>query len=322
MTLMISVLEKITKPADLQEYLLSEVLEAIRIGIWGNYNLIDVTMAIKNEADHDKQNKMKMDLPVALFNGTFSYKSADKILTYSKVTAIDVDGIEPTEMAAMRDRLFADPCVLSVFITPSGKGLKAIVVHDNDNPLAHGQMYSQLIGHFGLPSIDKSCKDLARGNYICYDPTILIKDFSKVVPFHFVPTANANNAGGSVNGSGSKTTNSVSGKTVLDIEEEVLKKRASLPKFIKTDESVIAILNSRWKKKRESWEKGRRTISAFEFSSQFCQAGVDFQKALEYLKREYTKVGLEEAVITRQAICGYSYNLDKFGVNRPKLDKY
>lgn len=59
------------------------------------------------------------------------------------------------------------------FCTPSGNGLKALVLHDNTDPARHEDLYGQLLDKFYVANRnDASCKDLARRNYLSYDPDI------------------------------------------------------------------------------------------------------------------------------------------------------
>jgi hypothetical protein len=71
-------------------------------------------------------------LPVAMFNGTFSYKNDQSIKEYSSFTAIDLDNFSSkTDMNNAKMMLMKDSCVYAIFTTPSGRGLKAVIIHDN-----------------------------------------------------------------------------------------------------------------------------------------------------------------------------------------------
>lgn len=109
-------------------------------------------------------------LPAVSFNGTFQN---GLITQYSDVTALDFDHIP--NQGAYSDlyyALMATPCVRNIYRTPSGKGLKAIILHDNQVPGLHGNLYRQLHAMFKTEfiSADPKCGDLFRRNYICYDP--------------------------------------------------------------------------------------------------------------------------------------------------------
>lgn len=77
-------------------------------------------------------------------------------------------------------------CVKCVFTTPSGHGLKAIVLHDNKDPQFHRDLYEQLLNKFDVASKDLSCKDIARRNYLSYDPDIWVNN--NAIPYHYIPS--------------------------------------------------------------------------------------------------------------------------------------
>ena len=49
-----------------------------------------------------------------------------------------------------------------VYITPSRKGLKAIIQHDSIFPKYHTELYNELLSRFDILEIDPHTKDLAR----------------------------------------------------------------------------------------------------------------------------------------------------------------
>ena len=72
------------------------------------------------------------------------------------------------------------------FVTPSGNGLKALVLHDNTDPARHEDLYGQLLDKFYVANRnDASCKDLARRNYLSYDPDIWTNPNPE--PYPYVP---------------------------------------------------------------------------------------------------------------------------------------
>ena len=146
----ISVIPRIYKPSEVQDVELKVVLNAIKTGILNGMDLTKITQEIQSEPDHTVQNRMKYELlPVAMFNGTFSYKNDQSIKDYSSFTAIDLDNFSSgEEMNKAKKMLMKDSCVYAIYTTPSGKGLKAIIIHDNLSPDYHGELYEQLLGRY------------------------------------------------------------------------------------------------------------------------------------------------------------------------------
>ena len=166
----ISTINRIYQPNQIRMVDIWDILTAIKTGIYNGENLISITQKIQQETNHSKQNDLKFHyLPCVLYNGVFSKKSDVGLLKYSHITAMDFDDFDNIEaMRYIRGRLEATPSVIAVFVTPSGKGLKALVIHDNDNPAYHKELYKQLLKKFQIQEAanDSSCCDLSRGNYI------------------------------------------------------------------------------------------------------------------------------------------------------------
>ena len=246
---------------------------------FGNYTLRQAIEHIRSLKTHAEQQQWKLRLlPAVAYNGTFSEVNRNGLVQYSDITALDFDNIlSYDEMCHLRNWLIKEPCVCCVFVTPSGKGLKALVLHDNTDPAMHGDLYDQLLQKFNVASKDLSCKDLARRNYLSYDPNIWTNP--NPVPFHYVPTIKAVMT---------KQTNVSSGKKI-------------------SGRSIINIMNSSWKKNHpEYWQEGHRAMSIFSLACQLCKWGVDGNLAMEYFVD-----GWESESMTENEIIGHVRNAYK-----------
>jgi len=311
----ISVIPRIYKPSEVQDVELKVVLRAIQTGIAYGQDIRGITQEIQSEPDHTVQNRMKYELlPVAMFNGTFSYKNDQSIKEYSSFTAIDLDNFSSkTDMNNAKMMLMKDSCVYAIYTTPSGSGLKAIIIHDNLSPDCHGELYEQLLGRYQITTIDTSVSDLSRGNYICYDPDIYINYNPN--PYHFIHNPSY------IPKTKPKSPCSRAGSD-YDIRHLRLMLGFKHPIGNKSDESIIAILNSRWKKQPDRWRVGNRKNSVFQAASELCNAGVNMDRALDYLINAYTVVGLPVDDILYQGIRGYQCNYETYGNKRSRFDGY
>ena len=307
----ISICARIYMPNYLRDFEIDEVLQMIESGICGQQDLRGITVQIQSETSHDVQNKLKNRyLPVALFNGTFSYKNSAGLKQYSNFTAMDFDGFESEQdLQNIGYRLTNTPCVYSVFRTPSGKGLKAIVMHDNNNPMYHEELYEQLLQKFYIPTTDISVGDLARGNYICYDPNLWIN--ANCVPYNFIHNPQY-------------TTRGTPSRSCGTLDKAAFVRTLSLlkPFSKKSDESIINILNAKWKKDPSRWKEGNRANSIFNSASELCRAGVDMDKSIDYLIDSYKPTGMDVREIEYQAVRGYQNNVDGYGCTRNVFDNY
>ena len=307
----IAICARISTPNNLKDVEINEVLAMIQNGVCYNQDLREVTAFIQTQSNHDVQNQLKLQyLPVALFNGTFSYKNSAGLKKYSNFTAMDFDGFEcEQDLQNVGYRLCITSCVYSVFRTASDHGLKAIIMHDNDNPAYHKELYEQLLQKFNIPSTDKSVSDIARGNYLCYDPNLWLNN--NCIPYHFIHDPQY-------------TTRVIPSRSHGTLDKATLRNALSLLKPLsnKSDESIINILNAKWKKDSSRWKEGNRANSIFKSASELCRAGVDIYKSIDYLIDSYKATGMDVREIEYQTVRGYQNNVDGYGCTRNVFDNY
>lgn len=271
-------------------------------------SLKDAISEIRGIDDGELQDSMKKDLlPVVCVNGCFKYRSDNWIEKYSSFTALDYDGFDDREsMTEAKEKLKSYPFVYSVFETPSGKGLKAIVLHDSVNPENHWNLYLQLMEICRLPQIDDGVMDLSRCQYLSYDPDIWVNP--EPVAFHFEFD----------NTLAKPETQSEKYVAVQDDCDARLDDYTSnflerLGRMVLTDDAVMERLDKHWKKERpEYFEKGNRHNSMLVIAGTFCKAGIRKDKALEYLEDAYCEMPGKEI----EGVVDYSYSHNTFGSDR------
>ena len=132
----------------------------------------DIVSRIRKEKDKASRNEIKKELPAVCFSGQFNKRSDAAIQEHSGFICLDFDGYNTKkEMKAERDRLEKDRYVYSVFTSPSGNGLKALVRIPQD-PDNHTNYFNALEKHFNSDHFDKTCKNISRVCYESYDPLI------------------------------------------------------------------------------------------------------------------------------------------------------
>lgn len=152
-----------------------EVLDRIKQG--KSKELLD---EIRKEKDKDKRNKLKQELPSICFSGTFVNRSKSGIIEHSGLICLDFDSFPNNdELTLWRDTLEANEFIFSVFTSPSGDGLKALVKipYEIDN---HKGYHDTLMNYFDTPYFDKNTHDYSRVCYESYDPNIFINKESKI----------------------------------------------------------------------------------------------------------------------------------------------
>lgn len=152
----------------------SEILARIKDG-----NSKDIVEAARNEKDKEKRNQIKKKLPAVCFSGEFSKRADNALVTHSGLICLDFDGFKSVkDMNTAKKLMSSDEYVMSVFISPSGIGLK-VLVKIPPIPENHRRYFNALEDYFGMDEFDKSCKNESRVCYESYDPDIYINYDSK-----------------------------------------------------------------------------------------------------------------------------------------------
>lgn len=301
----VSFFEKITFVNTPIYYNLDDVLELIRTG--AKFNLRKKIQDVRNAKDKDEKDRMKRRLPAVIWNGTFKNKNKNGLLVYSSYTALDFDHIPSDKMQELIEKLKNSPYVYAGFKTPSGEGYKAIVLHDNLEPLYHYDLYEQLLDHYRCGVNDASTGDLARGNYLSYDPDLWINNDAE--PFHFVPSTSKPKMVAMRTETVTKTENGE--ELLVQDDNKVSSFLQRLDKMILSDETVINMLKSIWTGKAIS--QGRNN-AAMSYAGILCKAGIEKGKAKAVIKELIPGFDISE-------IIEYAYSHNIFGCERRRYMK-
>jgi hypothetical protein len=296
----VTLFPRITNVNQPQEYDVDKLLEIIRDDTY--YHLKPKVEAVRSAGTQDEKNKKKALLPVVTWNGTFKSRHKNKCTVYSSYTALDFDHIEPKDMPAFAGWLQGFSCVYACFVTPGGTGYKAIIIHDNCEPLYHYDLYGQLLKMFDCPWIDKSTTDLARGNYLSYDPDLWKNP--NPVPFHFVPETPEPVIPNTMT---ETVIRDVQGEPVLVRDESWVEGFLNrLNRQVISDDSIIRILRKTWN--GNSLSNGRNN-TAMSYAGILCKAGVEPGKAKVFIEELIPGFDITEIV-------GYAYTHNIFGCER------
>ena len=119
---------------------------------------------------------LKNELPVVCFSGVFLSRKDDALSEHSGLIVLDFDYVDVQETKA---KLAGDEHILSCWMSPSGKGVKALV--RITNPERHRDHFRALRAYFQKVhdlDVDKSGINESRACYESYDSEIVIKDGS------------------------------------------------------------------------------------------------------------------------------------------------
>jgi hypothetical protein len=126
--------------------------------------------------DYDKN---KNQLPGVCFNGVFNYRSKAGIKEHSGLIILDFDKFETSQDAIdFRNSISDDDYIFSCWISPSGKGVKALVKIPKDIE-NHTLYFNSLREYYNHPKWDNSGSDISRFCFESYDPDLFINKDSK-----------------------------------------------------------------------------------------------------------------------------------------------
>ena len=237
------------------------VLDRIRDG--KNKELI---RSIRKETDKSKRNELKKNLPAICFSGRFSKRSDDALISHSGLICLDFDGYKTKKsMLSEKQRLMEDKYVMSVFISPSGNGLKVIVKIPSD-PENHKHYFNSLGEYYDSENFDISTKNISRVCYESYDKDIYINPDSEVWDKITVTDY--------------KPVDKSSGKTTMPI----------------TDSNKIIDILTKWWTKKFPMIEGQRNNNAFIFASALNEYGINKTLA-EFVLMKYVSKGFTESEV-------------------------
>lgn len=296
----ISLFNRITDINHPQEYDIDKVLDIIKTGSY--YHVAEKVDAVRKAKTREEKEKAKMKLPAVTWNGTFKTKNRNDLIHYSSFTALDFDHIQPKKMDEFGKWLQGFSCVYAYYITPSGKGYKAIILHDNYEPLYHYDLYNQLLKLFDCPEIDKSTTDLARGNFLSYDPNLWKNP--KPQPFHFIPSTSEPIIPETVTETIIK--DEAGNEMITEDDSYVAKFLNTLSRQVVSDDSIIRILGKIWTGKSIANGRNNTTMS---YAGVLCKAGVEKNRAKSFIEELIPDYDITE-------IIEYAYSHNTFGCER------
>ena len=153
------------------------ILERIKDGAGATKELVK---KIRLEKRKPERQELKKALPAICFSGTFNKRTDASLLEHSGLICLDFDGYaKQKELLQDKETLSKNKYVFSVFISPSGNGLKVLVKIpcDAEN---HTNYFNSLEKYFNSEYFDKTSKNISRVCYESYDPLIHVNDNSSL----------------------------------------------------------------------------------------------------------------------------------------------
>jgi hypothetical protein len=103
------------------------------IQIYNSDRLKQLTESIQKAKTDEEKKSLKMGLPFITPNGTFSYRNSDNLIEHnSNLVALDIDELTTESAKRVKSELSKSDACLLVAISPRQRGVKALILIDNE----------------------------------------------------------------------------------------------------------------------------------------------------------------------------------------------
>lgn len=248
-----------------------EILEYIRTN--PNKDAIELIRITKEK---EERNKLKSKLKCICFSGKFSKRKKKNIIEHSGFACLDFDNVD--NASKLREELKENEYIYSAFISPSGKGVKALVRIPAE--IANHEKYYEAIVETFDSNIDAATKDVSRVCYESFDSGLWINHNSKIwsLKKDFTEVTRSN----------------------------------TYPEYFKIEEldEKVKIITS-WFNKKFTLNAGERNNNLFKLAAALNKAGQNKDECLGLLMAFYSN-GLKESEIKSVVDSAYG-NTSDFG---------
>ena len=254
----------------------SKILERIREG-----SSQDIVKSIRGEKDKEKRNELKQSLPAICFSGKFTKRNDSSLSQHSGLICLDFDSF-PSEKLMLEEKkiISKDRYTYSVFISPSGLGLKVLVKISAESE-TRKQCFNSLQHHYGSEFFDITCKNISRVCYESYDPLIYINEQSSVY------------------------------NQIVEQEYQEVVKHKDIQTIPITDENKIVDILMKWWERKYGLNSGERNNNVYILASAFNDFGVNKTLA-EYVMGNFVSKDFPQSEIKRTIYSAYK-QVQNFG---------
>ena len=282
-----------------------------------NSKIAQKISVVRPITDDKLRKEAKKSLPVIMWQGIFHHRGNNGCAFLTGLMCIDVDHKTDKELKMIKQTVMGWGCTYCCFKSPSGDGLKVVIKTDNTSLIHYSNLYRQLeqifINQFGIEP-DDDCEDVGRACYCSFDPDLYYNP--NAIPLHleYDPKYDKQEP------EHSKTSASYSQPTITPTDRFIARLRSLRSPM--TDEQIIKILDIRFQKFQDNYIDGHRTHSIFIQAKGLCEAGIDIEKAINYLESRFLPTGYDKEKLRYEVNRSYSKNAEMFGMKRGDYKPY
>lgn len=282
-----------------------------------NSKIAQKISVVRPITDDKLRKEAKKSLPVIMWQGIFHHRSNNGCALLTGLMCIDFDHKTDEELKMVKQTVMRWGCTYCCFKSPSGDGLKVVIKTDNSSIIHYSNLYRQLeqifINQFGIEP-DDDCDDVGRACYCSFDPDLYYNP--NAIPLHldYDPKYDKQES------EHSKTSSSYSQPTITPTDRFIA--RLNSLRNPMTDEQIIKILDIRFQKFQDNYKDGNRTHSIFIQAKGLCEAGIDIEKAINYLESRFLPTGYDKEKLRYEVNRSYEKNAEMFGMKRGDYKPY
>ncbi|MFI5201061.1 MAG: BT4734/BF3469 family protein [Candidatus Kapaibacterium sp.] len=143
---------------------------------------IEKARSLHKAGDSASYDSIKKTLPAVTWSGLFSARLDSSLIHYSQLLIMDLDHLDDVALPKTKSLLREDEYVVSVWLSPSGSGLKFLVRTAVTQEL-HKPVYYAFVDYlksrYGI-NVDVSGSNVGRLCYASYDPELEFKENSRI----------------------------------------------------------------------------------------------------------------------------------------------
>jgi hypothetical protein len=247
--------------------------------------------------------KAKKSLPAFTPSGKFiGGRKMEFLAEYSNCIILDIDKLQPEELAKVSHLARQSEFTYACFISPSGNGLK-ILVKVSSTKVEHKETFLAIQDHYEKLlnlEIDKSGKDITRLCFYSYDENLFINESANV----FVTSSGVEMPLNTTNSTQSCHTELVEVSPILNFKLETSNSEAVYNHCIKFTEKKVQYAN------------GSRNVFVHQLACNLNRKGISLQEALSFI---ITDFGYDEKEVTQTINSAYG-NIHEFAKNSHSLE--
>ena len=266
------------------------ILEEIRTGTY-KHAIVYLRKSL-SENKLEAYEKAKKSLPAFTPSGKFiGGRKMNFLAEYSNCIILDIDKLQPEELAKVNHSARQCEFTYACFISPSGNGLK-ILVKVSSSKAEHKETFLAIQDHYEKLlslEIDKSGKDITRLCFFSWDENLYHNPDAKT----FVTLSEAK----------------------IQIENDC---HTELVEVLQTADNSETIYNHcvRFTEKKVQYANGSRNVFVHQLACNLNRKGISLQEALSFILTDF---GYDEKEVTQTINSAYG-NIHEFAKNSPPLE--